>query len=117
MAASRSATLAKGPRRTALAVSSPNQRSTKLSQLELVGTKCGTKRGWRLSHAFTLGACECRSCPSPMEAKTPYEGKKLLGHLAGSYSYRLTYQDRIVYSIDDVTRTVYIERARTHDGE
>ena len=33
-------------------------------------------------------------------ARTPYEGKKLLGELAGSYSYRLTYQDRIVYSID-----------------
>lgn len=49
MAASRSATLAKEPRRTALAVSSPNQRSTRLSQLELVGTKCGTKRGWRFS--------------------------------------------------------------------
>ncbi len=39
MADSRSATLAKEPRRIALAVSSPNQRSTKLSQLELVGTK------------------------------------------------------------------------------
>lgn len=50
-------------------------------------------------------------------AKTPYEGKKLLGDLAGSYSYRLTYQDRIVYSIDDDARTVFIERARTHYGE
>jgi mRNA interferase RelE/StbE len=47
----------------------------------------------------------------------PYEGKKLLGDLAGSYSYRLTYRDRIVYSIDEATKTVYIERARTHYGE
>jgi len=50
-------------------------------------------------------------------ARNPYEGKKLLGDLAGSYSYRLTYQDRILYSIDEETRTVYIERARTHYGE
>lgn len=47
----------------------------------------------------------------------PYEGKKLIGDLAGSYSYRLTYQDRIVYSIDESTKTIYIERARTHYGE
>jgi mRNA interferase RelE/StbE len=50
-------------------------------------------------------------------AKNPYEGKKLLGDLAGSYSHRLTYQDRIVYSIDEKTKTVYLERARTHYGE
>jgi len=50
-------------------------------------------------------------------AVNPYEGKKLLGDLAGSYSYRLTYQDRIVYSINAKTKTVFIERARTHYGE
>lgn len=50
-------------------------------------------------------------------ARDPYEGKKLIGDLAGSYSYRLTYQDRIVYSIDESTKTIYIERARTHYGE
>ncbi len=33
-------------------------------------------------------------------AENPYEGKKLLGDLAGNYSYRLTYKDRIVYSVD-----------------
>lgn len=49
-------------------------------------------------------------------ATNPYEGKKLLGDLAGSYSLRLTYKDRIVYSIDETTKTVYIERARTHYG-
>ena len=49
-------------------------------------------------------------------ATNPYEGKKLLGDLAGSYSYRLTYKDRIVYSLDEERRIVYIERARTHYG-
>ena len=50
-------------------------------------------------------------------APNPYEGKKLLGDLAGSYSYRLTYKDRIVYSLDEEHRIIYIERARTHYGE
>ena len=50
-------------------------------------------------------------------APNPYEGKKLLGDLAGSYSYRLTYKDRIVYSLDEKRRIIYIERARTHYGE
>ncbi len=50
-------------------------------------------------------------------ARNPYEGKKLLGDLAGSYSYRLTYKDRIVYSLDEDRRTIYIERVRTHYGE
>lgn len=47
-------------------------------------------------------------------ALNPYEGKKLFGDLAGSYSYRLTYKDRIVYSLDEKRRIIYIERARTH---
>lgn len=50
-------------------------------------------------------------------AVDPFEGKKLLGDLEGSYSYRLSYQDRIVYSIDLKNRTVFIERAKTHYGE
>jgi mRNA interferase RelE/StbE len=50
-------------------------------------------------------------------AENPYEGKKLLGDLAGSYSYRLTYKDRIVYSLDEERRIIYVERARTHYGE
>ena len=49
--------------------------------------------------------------------QNPYEGKKLIGELFGSYSYRLTFVDRIVYSIDDEKRIVYIERARTHYGD
>lgn len=47
-------------------------------------------------------------------ARDPYEGKKLLGDLAGSYSYRLTHKDRIVYSLDEERRILYVERARTH---
>ena len=39
MAAIKSATLTKMPRRTRLPVNSPNQRSTKFNQLELVGMK------------------------------------------------------------------------------
>ena len=55
---SKSSTLPNDPRRTLFEVSSPNHRSTKFSQLELVGTKCGMKRGWRWSQPFTLG-CVC----------------------------------------------------------
>jgi len=50
-------------------------------------------------------------------ANNPFQGKKLLGDLAGSYSYRLSYKDRIVYSIDTKGKVVYIERAATHYGE
>ncbi len=50
-------------------------------------------------------------------ARDPYQGKKLIGDLAGSYSYRLTLHDRIVYSINANARTIYIERAATHYGE
>ena len=50
-------------------------------------------------------------------SENPYEGKPLLGDLAGNYSYRLSYKDRIVYSIDDDARIVFIKRTRTHYGE
>ena len=50
-------------------------------------------------------------------AKNPFQGKKLFGDLAGSYSYRLSYKDRIVYTIDPKGKVVYIERAATHYGE
>ncbi len=50
-------------------------------------------------------------------AQDPFQGKKLVGDLAGSYSCRLTYKDRIVYSIDTKNRIVYVERAATHYGE
>jgi mRNA interferase RelE/StbE len=47
----------------------------------------------------------------------PYAGKKLVGDLKGLYSVKLTYQNRIVYSIDQEHQIVYIHRARTHYGE
>ena len=47
-------------------------------------------------------------------SENPFDGKRLIGDLEGSYSYPLSYQDRIVYSIDRAKHTVYIERARTH---
>ena len=50
-------------------------------------------------------------------ARDPYQGKKLIGDLEGSYSYRLTYRDRIVYSIDPAKRKIYVERAATHHGD
>ena len=50
-------------------------------------------------------------------AVNPFQGKKLISDLRGSYSLRLSYQDRIVYSIDRTRRIVYIERARTHYGK
>lgn len=50
-------------------------------------------------------------------AKDPFQGKKLIGDLIGSYSYRLNYQDRIVYRIDESKKIVYIERAATHYRE
>ena len=43
----------------------------------------------------------------------PHSGKKLIGQLKGFYSIRLTYQDQIVYSIDEENRTIYIHRAKT----
>ena len=49
--------------------------------------------------------------------KDPFQGKKLIGDLEENYSYRLTFQDRIVYSIDQQKKIVYIERARTHYGD
>ena len=47
----------------------------------------------------------------------PYAGKKLLADLAGFYSVRLSYQDRIVYTIDDEQNLIYIHRAKTHYGD
>lgn len=48
-------------------------------------------------------------------AQDPYQGKKLVGDLAGSWSSRLSLKDRIVYSIDGARKTVFIERARRGD--
>ena len=50
-------------------------------------------------------------------AKDPHCGKRLMGDLEGFLSFRLTYKDRIVYSIDESQRTVYVHRTKTHYGE
>ncbi len=50
-------------------------------------------------------------------SRDPFQGKKLIGDLKGSYSYPLTFKDRIVYSIDTEKEIVYIERAKTHYGD
>jgi mRNA interferase RelE/StbE len=47
----------------------------------------------------------------------PDAGKKLVGDLAGFYSVRLSYQDRIIYTMDDEQNLIYIHRAKTHYGE
>lgn len=50
-------------------------------------------------------------------AVDPLSGKALLGDLAGYYSVRLTFQDRIVYRIEDDRCVVIIIRAKTHYGD
>ena len=50
-------------------------------------------------------------------APDPYCGKRLVGDLTGFFSFRLTYQDRIVYTVDDRARVIVIHRARTHYGD
>ena len=50
-------------------------------------------------------------------AVAPISGKKLVGDLSGFYPVRLTHKDRIVYSVDAATRTIFVHRARTHYGE
>lgn len=50
-------------------------------------------------------------------AVDPHAGKPLVGPLKGYYSVRLSYQDRIVYSVQDDELVVIVVRARTHYGE
>ncbi len=50
-------------------------------------------------------------------SRDPQCGKRLVGDLAGFFSYRLTYKDRIVYSVDEHARVVFVHRTRTHYGE
>jgi len=47
----------------------------------------------------------------------PWCGKRLVGDLTGFYSFHLTYKDRIVYSVDEASRTVFVHRVRTHYGD
>lgn len=50
-------------------------------------------------------------------AESPEEGKRLVGDLSGLFSVRLTYKDRIVYSIDAENKRIFIHCARTHYGD
>ena len=50
-------------------------------------------------------------------SENPYIGKALMGDLKGFYSIRLSYKDRIVYSINNDAVEVYILRLKTHYGE
>jgi mRNA-degrading endonuclease RelE of RelBE toxin-antitoxin system len=50
-------------------------------------------------------------------AIVPQAGKPLLGDLSGYYSVRLSFQDRIVYRIEDERCVVLIVRAKSHYGE
>ena len=48
---------------------------------------------------------------------SPHIGKRLVGDLQGFYSVRLTYKDRIVYTINENEKMVVIHRAKTHYGD
>ena len=50
-------------------------------------------------------------------ALDPYSGKALVGDLKGYYSVRLSFKDRIVYSINNGELIVLVVRARTHYGD
>jgi len=47
----------------------------------------------------------------------PQAGKSLVGDLAGYYSVRLSFQDRIVYRIEGERCVILIVRAKSHYGE
>ena len=50
-------------------------------------------------------------------AVAPETGKPLIGNLKGYYSVRLSFQDRIVYRIENERCVVLIVRAKSHYGE
>lgn len=60
---------------------------------------------------------KCKKILYEILSVDPYRGKKLIGNLIGLRSIRLSYQDRIVYRIDEHDIQVIIIRAKTHYGE
>jgi len=54
---------------------------------------------------------------SDLISEDPYKGKKLLGELTGNYSFRLNIRDRIIYSVDEKIKVIYVKRARAHYGQ
>ena len=55
-----------------------------------------------------------KSILTELISSNPYIGKPLVGDLKGNYSYRINIKDRLVYSIDEDNKKVYLKRARTH---
>ena len=50
-------------------------------------------------------------------ALSPQAGKSLVGPLKGYYCVRLSYQDRIIYRIEDHRCVVVVIRTKTHYGD
>ena len=50
-------------------------------------------------------------------AVNPFGAKVLIGDLEGYYSVRLSYKDRIVYSIHEAELVGVVVRAKTHCGD
>lgn len=50
-------------------------------------------------------------------SEKPYTGKPLLGDMKGFFSIRLTYKDRILYSIDGEKLIIYVVRVKSHYGD
>jgi len=48
---------------------------------------------------------------------SPHIGKRLVGDLQGFYSVRLTFKDRVVYTINEREKIIIIHRAKTHYGD
>lgn len=46
--------------------------------------------------------------------QTPPPCEKLLGDLSGSYSRRINIQHRLVYSVDEASKTVHVLRLWSH---
>src|SRR5256886_12248392 len=77
-------------RRTAFSVSSPNHRSTKLTQLELVGIKCRTKRGCRFSQRSTSGVLRSEEHTSELQSQSNLVCRLLLEKKKKIYIYMLS---------------------------
>ena len=50
-------------------------------------------------------------------ADEPLDGKPLVADLKSFYSLRLSYKDRIVYTIDKAHKVIFIHRVKTHYGD
>lgn len=85
-----------------------------MSRYELRFTREAQKDFARLSPKLRD---KLRRLLTDLVAVAPHEGKRLKGDLTGFYSLRLTYQDRIVYSIDETGDVAYVHRCRTHYGD